>query len=586
MKTDPAQPAVIADALTVSAPSTPGSAPPTETLDPPPAVLGPWSSSVRARPYLLLACLAVLWFIVIRQLSLEWTINAQYNYGTLVPLLCLGLVWMRLREASGGEDTASGATSELSTAPRAIAASANTLWILLIPPVLIIAFSRWILASSPDWRILNWFLAGSAVAITLILIHATWGAERTRRLAAPICLFLVAVPWPYTIELPIIQGLTRANVSATIEALLWFGIPAAQHGNIIEVGTGMVGVDEACSGIRSFQSSLMIGLFLGELYRLRIRWRILLLFLGPMVAFFLNVCRTFSLTWVASREGPSAIQTWHDPAGTTIMIACMAVLWAVSLLLKRGQEAKTGVADGTTGTGSKGVSADADRQSHTGPQTAKRRAACRASVLIGLLVWLVGAELFIEAWYRVHERRVLSGPNWTLLWPPQAPSFREEPVSPRVLQIMNSDVAKYGAWEAGGTQLHLYYFQWLPGKMTAWSSGIHRPEICMAGRNLVSQENTPFQFGQLSFPFTHYIFQENGQSMHVFYCFWEERAKDSYQRHVEPGRWDRLRSAWEGKRNLGQRSIEVMIGGIDDPAAARALVQEELSKLIRVEKLH
>ena len=53
-----------------------------------------------------------------------------------------------------------------------------------------------------------------------------------------------------------------------VEVLGWTGIPAIQHGNLIEVGTGTVGVSEACSGIRSFQTSLMISLFFGEFYRM------------------------------------------------------------------------------------------------------------------------------------------------------------------------------------------------------------------------------------------------------------------------------------------------------------------------------
>ena len=39
---------------------------------------------------------------------------------------------------------------------------------------------------------------------------------------------------------------------------------AIQRGNLIELSTGVLGVDEACSGIRSFQSTLMAALFLDE----------------------------------------------------------------------------------------------------------------------------------------------------------------------------------------------------------------------------------------------------------------------------------------------------------------------------------
>ena len=57
----------------------------------------------------------------------------------------------------------------------------------------------------------------------------------------------------------------------TVQALHLFGIPALQNGNLIEVKTGLLGINEACSGIRSFQATLMVSLFLGELYQMS--WR-------------------------------------------------------------------------------------------------------------------------------------------------------------------------------------------------------------------------------------------------------------------------------------------------------------------------
>jgi hypothetical protein len=54
----------------------------------------------------------------------------------------------------------------------------------------------------------------------------------------------------------------------------WLGVAALQHGNVIEVATGNVGIDKACSGIRSFQATLMISLFLGKLYRLNMTRRL------------------------------------------------------------------------------------------------------------------------------------------------------------------------------------------------------------------------------------------------------------------------------------------------------------------------
>ena len=69
----------------------------------------------------------------------------------------------------------------------------------------------------------------------------------------PSAFFLVAVPWPSVIEEPLIQALTRADARATVELVGWFGIPALPHGNVIEVATGMVGIDEAAAASARFK---------------------------------------------------------------------------------------------------------------------------------------------------------------------------------------------------------------------------------------------------------------------------------------------------------------------------------------------
>ncbi len=85
--------------------------------------------------------------------------------------------------------------------------------------------------------------------------------------------------------------MTRTDTGASVELLGWLGIPAMPHGNVIEVATGMVGIDEACSGIRSFQATLMISLFLGELYSLNFARGAGLVLGGFMLSFLLNLTR-------------------------------------------------------------------------------------------------------------------------------------------------------------------------------------------------------------------------------------------------------------------------------------------------------
>jgi exosortase/archaeosortase family protein len=237
---------------------------------------------------------------------------------------------------------------------------------------------RLVQAANPVWTLVSWGLALVVIGLTLWFLRLAlpspswregdrrsdevtspsplWG-EGGRRpdevfpLSAvqrcrfsdfifPIGFFLVAVPWPSVIEGPLIQGLTRADARVTVELLGWLGIPALPHGNVIQVATGEVGIDEACSGIRSFQATLMISLFLGELYRLSGVRRAALCLGGFAMSFLFNLARMSLLVWVAASKGIAAIAAWHDPAGVTILVACFGGLWALAVWLRQAPSAE------------------------------------------------------------------------------------------------------------------------------------------------------------------------------------------------------------------------------------------------------
>src|ERR1022692_1980579 len=180
-----------------------------------------------------------------------------------------------------------------------VVSSPIVLWSLALCAFLY-APTRFLHEANPTWRLTSLLWTLEVIGLTLLLLQmfTEVGSQRPqgrsqrseirgqwRGLAFPVCFFLVAVPWPSGLETFMVQSLMRSNVATTVELLGLFGIPAVQHANVIEVGTGVVGIDEACSGIRSLQATLMISLFLGELYRLTVRRRVGLVVLGFVLAF-------------------------------------------------------------------------------------------------------------------------------------------------------------------------------------------------------------------------------------------------------------------------------------------------------------
>src|SRR2546423_3320277 len=235
--------------------------------------------------------LGALWFVLCRHLSGEWSINEQYSYGWFVPFFAAFLFWLRWedRPEVGGRRSEVGSrngTSEASDIDGAAARIAESepgserikvVAIGIAMAALLILFPlRLFEVANPDWRPLGWAHTTVVVLLTFLVIWAAGGMAWVRHFAFPICFFFVPVPWISAIEQPIVEGLMRVVAGVATEAVSLCGIPAQLEGNLIRINTGLVGVNEACSGVRSLQTSLMIGLLFGELKRLSVAKRFLL----------------------------------------------------------------------------------------------------------------------------------------------------------------------------------------------------------------------------------------------------------------------------------------------------------------------
>jgi exosortase len=520
--------------------------------------------------------IAGLWFILIDQLRLEWTVNTQYSYGWVMPILVAGLLLRRR-------------TNDLpqSLAARAIGQSYTTavqfVPFLFVLCAFLILPCRLVLEANPDWPTPKWLLAGSVIVLTLLIVLRSEGPTRMLHFAFPICFMLVAVPWPPVLENPVIQGLTRANVGTTVEVLSWLGIPAAQHGNTVEIAAGAVGVDEACSGIRSFHSSIMVALFLGEFFLLRSGWRLLLVPVGLLTAFGFNICRTTLLTGLAAHKGIAAIGKYHDRAGLTILLACTAVMWVIAWLFyhREKDQARRRSDSGWRSTAGGVQTGSVSVRSFLVPHFQSLRRLC-----LVLLVWLVIVELGCEAWYRAHEIRAGQGPDWALNWPPQEPEFREVPVSEVTRDMLSYSEGHCGAWiSQQGAEWQMYYFRWAPGRTAAFAARTHTPGVCLAAAGKVlrpiADNRCPIAVNTLEFPFRRYEFEENGQPVYVFHCLWEENAPGAYVTAGNDGMLRlRLEAVLQGRRNLGQRSLELVVTGASDFPTARSAVQQQLQKFI------
>ncbi len=584
--------------------------------------------------FLSLAAFSVLWIDLIRQLSYQWSTNEQYAYGWFVPFLALGLILKKWPY----RPTPSHRSSVISDQSSVRSISAFSFQLSAFLPALCVLFAllllplRVIHEINQDWPLITWPLTIGVVAISLYAVFLIGGWRWVKYFGFPICFILVAVRWPYRIERSLTQNLMQVVAKLTVEMLGWLNVPALQRGNIIEISTGVVGIDEACSGIRSFQSTLMAALFLGELYLLRWRIRLLLVAAGLAAAFLLNLCRTLILTWEANKNGLSAVDKWHDPAGFTIAVACFVVLWLIAVMVKRkwstaeqraedrGQKTEDSnqspVASRPQSEGSglestfqsapsafslqpsalppalRPLASDAIPSSalpaYCSSLTARRPSPLPRFFIYSLTGWVALMLIGNEAWYRSHEVRQADTARWWVNYPTNLPSFRAVTASKYAQKLLQHDAESGGAWEEpDGTKWTVYCFRWRAGDATARMSALsHRPEYCLvgSGHNLVASHGTRYlPANGLELPFRLYTFNSAERPLHVFFCLWEDGTE------TQPGfgrnkYLDRLSGVLAGRRGMGQQTLEIICSGYSSMEEADKAVRQRLPDLIDIEK--
>ena len=512
------------------------------------ATAAPETNKSALLPALIL--FGVLWFELVRHLHSQWSYNPQYGYGWSAPFLAIYLIWKRWRERPA-------------PSPPRSRLSAN---VVLISCAFLFLPVRFIAEANPDWRLLSWMLALSAVAIACAVIFLVGGYPWLKHFAFAIAFILVAVPWPVQFEQVVIQNLMRAVTAINVFILGIAGIPALQHGNVIELSSGFIGIEEACSGVRSLQATLMVSLFLGELYSFNVPRRLILILAGGLLAFLCNLVRTAILVWIGANHGASAIEAWHDPAGLSILLVCLFGLWALSLVMQRSAPASASPPL-------------VESQSHP-------RFRFPIGSMVAVAVWLLAVDAAVAGWYRSHQSFIAAS-RWFARWPTSENAYRLVTIPPATQALLQYNDGGGASWKgADGHPWMIYFFRWLPGRTAALFVKIHRPDVCLPASGLTMRRDDGLQLltvNGVALPIRSYRFDDHGMPLHVFYCYWDARSSYEDTRSATEEDWTaagRIRAAVRGRKEIGAQMLELVVWGYDDDAEANRVLQEQLARII------
>ena len=414
--------------------------------------------------------------------------------------------------------------------------------------------------ANPDWRLISWLLASEIVLLSLCAIYFVGGRSWLRHFAFSISFILVSVPWLGALEGFVIQGLTQAATVVTVAALNIFHISAVQHGNVIEVKTGLLGIDEACSGIRSLQATLMVSLFFGELYRASGLRRAVLVLCGSLIAFLCNIGRTFLLSTVAAKDGVEAVPNWHDPLGIAVLAVCLLSVWVLARLI--------------SGSSPKLLSSKAPA-----PILLSWR------LLLGLAAWILFILVGTEVWYRVHETK--NKRHWSIAWPVNKKDFSYVTISNHEVAELAYDEGRGAEWtNDDGSRWMAFFFTWAEGSARSRIlARVHRPENCLpaAGYKLhVDRGTITIKAKDLLIPFRALDFEYAGDRVYVFFCLWEDRPKQLVHPRIQDewNRSARLESVFLGERKLAQQVLEIVIFGYSKPEEAEAALRRDIEAMV------
>lgn len=323
-----------------------------------------------------------------------------------------------------------------------------------------------------------------------------------------IFLWLLVTPLPGGTYTRLTLALQHGVTNRVLQTLQLLGVPARQHGNLIELATTTVGVEEACSGIRSLVSCVFAGIFLAGWLVRHPLGRLLLIVAAPLLALGMNFLRSLTLTLLAN-SGTDISGFWHDATGYAILGVTTALLAGLAILLETKAEAPVTAEDY--------------------PPTSSPVWALRFFWMAFAAVIALGVFFFANA--HPPERRGLVPPplatllpgqpaGWEVRTPNDLYQFAGVLRTTHLLErtyLRRSDPDQF-------TQFTVYLAYWAPGQTSVSQVASHTPDACWPGsgwtaapvENLSGDPAVP---GAAISPAEHRVFRnETGISQHVW--FW------------------------------------------------------------------
>jgi exosortase len=239
---------------------------------------------------ILFSLVGLLFAPVIFELFKLWIASEDYSHGFLVMPLSFYMVWRKRKTL-------------LSLRPQ-------PLWVGL--PIFVAGMVSYLLSFITKFHTLT-HLSMIVILIGLLLFLRGWYSTKELLLPVLFLLFMFPIPSAYYVLITNPMKLFITRISTLLIDLL--GVPVYCEGNLLFMASMKLEVAEACSGIRSLYSYLMLGC-LFAIMSTKFRSKLFLLVSPVPLAFGVNIFRVAATGVLANYYGPSVSQGFfHEFSG-------------------------------------------------------------------------------------------------------------------------------------------------------------------------------------------------------------------------------------------------------------------------------
>lgn len=179
----------------------------------------------------------------------------------------------------------------------------------------------------------------SRVLMLLSFISLIWyyfGLRLINILLFPLLFLFFMVPMPVSFTSYITLPMQTFATNMSVSLISIFSIPLVQEGHLVHFSTCTIEVANACSGIRSLVSMVMLGTMFAYMTKKNNFKRIVILLFSPAIAILANVMRITGTGLLANSYGDKVAKGFvHEISGILVFGFGFIILFALFKLLNK-----------------------------------------------------------------------------------------------------------------------------------------------------------------------------------------------------------------------------------------------------------